>query len=339
MSEENLSEVYADNDPKHIRIAGFNDHYALLEFFYLAGMHKATTEIASCLDSEDYVNAIREKYRYPLEAVSETIQEERISKSTNKPMQSKKSIKTGGASKEHTVPALGSPRYLTELKQISSSLDNNSKILEIGTYVGASTIALAQGAEVSNSKITSIDVYTGFNDKHSRRTISNSGYMHWEYNLWQSNVSRFQKRLTTICGPSISVLRQLVSKGEKFDMIFLDSSHDQQTHAELALISCLAKAGAILVLDDVIDYNSCMTEAWLLGLQCYLAFPRFTDSLAIAGFKEGESVYNFKASYINCYHFSKEVASALKKMSSTSNLIVKQEPGNIIAISKEDRAK
>ena len=76
------------------------------------------------------------------------------------------------------------------LRNEAARLNPNSRILEVGTFIGASSLALLQGARKSNSTVTCVDLFTGF-ESYSRQTTSVSAPQHWEHMEWQKNTSDY----------------------------------------------------------------------------------------------------------------------------------------------------
>ena len=160
-----------------------------LEFLYIAGLHKRADLFANVLDLENLLKIIREKYRY-------------VNSSTNH--------FTADQNEElKTAFGLCETYELKFLRDIASELPAGSNILEVGTYVGGSSLALLQGAKHSKSKYTGVDVYAGFpNVKFS--TNNNVRCMHWEHIEWQNTTAKYSELITTYHGCSIPLLKNLI---------------------------------------------------------------------------------------------------------------------------------
>ena len=97
-------------------------------------------------------------------------------------------------------------------------------------------------------------------------------------------------------GCSVPLLREFVKQGLTFDLIFLDSSHEIETHYELALLSCLASNNCKFIFDDVIDFNDEMSSGWSIMLKYFLGFPSFfEDKFAIAYSRNTAIPMNFSS--------------------------------------------
>ena len=271
----------------------FRSPEELIETLHIFGLHGFASELAEALSLCDWYQTIVSRYLH----VTESSDGPRI-----EPF--------GGKG----VRALGV--FHEELRSMAAALPSDSRILEVGTYIGGSTLALAQGSVLSDSKVTSIDLYIGFNERDSRSTNSMSSPVHWEYNTWQANLNFFSDRLETIRGASIPALRGLVKSGRRFDFIFLDSSHQIETLSELALISCLADVGCRLVMDDVVNNGGDMTTAWCSSLIHFLAFPQFTQGgLATASFKDDALPMNCKLNPAEVWGYMQKLIHSVRALS------------------------
>ena len=264
----------------------------LLEYLYVAGLHNKARVIAEVMGFNDYFELLQRKYEY------------KQSEQSNLEQMDEEFYLIQGLTWQM--------RHLKFLRNIVISLPPRSNILEIGTYLGSSTLALLQGAKINDCKLTAIDVYSSFPD--SRLNTSNSNEcMHWEYLEWQNNVSKYSELVSSYHACSIPMLKHFISQQKKFDLIFLDTAHDLETQSELALISCLASENCLFVLDDVIDYNQEMTSAWLTSLKYSFSFPQFFDSkYALARPKNSPLPLNFKANSAELFNSISEIVSIIE---------------------------
>ena len=230
----------------------------ILEYIYISGYHKEASVFSICLDAESEYKSIvdRFEYRYSVNSYTNEMNDELLGS---------------------TDTALCSETDLFFLRDVANNLGSDSKVLEIGTYLGSSSLAILQGLSLhSNTSYTSIDLYTGFPDDYSMKSITEP--FHWDFLRWQKNVSPYSSRIRPYHGASLPLLASLIDSHEKFDLIFLDSAHDIDIYAELALIYCLLKPGSILIVDDIINYEPHMNQAWVNALKYYFAFPSFFNS-------------------------------------------------------------
>ena len=258
---------------KQIHISDFSQE-EFIEFAYLAGLHKRANTLAKALGSETLLKTIQEKYEYTIRP------ENNFDSEQNKELEK--------------VKSLCSMNELKFLRGLASNLPTGSNILEIGTYLGGTSLALLQGAKYSNCKYTGIDAYIGFPDSKNK-TDSVSQCMHWEHLEWQNNICNYSELVTSYHGCSIPVLKDLIKEQKKYDLIFVDTAHQLDSLAEFALIACLANDNCLFVLDDVVDFNNAMTSAWLMSIKYTFSFPRFFRSrYALARPKNTQMPLNFK---------------------------------------------
>jgi predicted O-methyltransferase YrrM len=82
-----------------------------------------------------------------------------------------------------------------------------TRVLEVGTSIGFSTLHLAQAAKQQNGHITTIDADPG-RQTEAKRNITAAG---------------FESLVTFKLGEALPVLEELLRQGQKFDFIFLDA--------------------------------------------------------------------------------------------------------------------
>ena len=270
-----------------LQISNFSQE-EFVEFAYIAGLHKSAKIIGNALGLESLLKNIQKKYEYNHST------EKKFNDELNNELK--------------TVKGLCDMDQLEFLREAASVLPAGSNILEIGTYVGGTSLALLQGAKYSDCKYTGIDVYAGFSHvKNATNSISEC--IHWEHLEWQNNTSKYAELVTSHVGCSIPVLRDLVREKKKYDLIFVDTAHELDSLAEFALIACLANDGCLFILDDVIDFNKEMTSAWLMSLKYNFAFPKFFHSkYALARPKRTQYPLNFKADISGVFEKVSEVA-------------------------------
>ena len=292
-----------------IQVSNFSPE-ELIEFTYMAGLHQRSVILANALGREDLLESIKEKYEH------RSLIENEFGDELNNELEE--------------VRSLCSMKQLKFLRNVASNLPAESSILEIGTYVGGTSLALLQGASYSNCKYTGIDVYAGFANAPSS---TNSVYqcMHWEHIEWQNNVSKYSELVTSHHGCSIPILKDLINEQKKYDLIFVDTAHELDSLAEFALIACLANENCLFILDDVIDFNKEMTSAWLMSLKYNFSFPRFFHSkYALARPKNARMPLNFKAEISNVFKNISEICDHISS---------KIEEGRRVHVSKNEDAE
>lgn len=132
--------------------------------------------------------------------------------------------------KEHDVPIVR--RETESFLRTVCAVKAPERILEIGTAIGYSTIVLAEcGAEV-----TTVENY------EKRIPLAKE-------NLQRAGISRRVNLIEADAGP---VLKELVSRQEHFDLIFLDAAKGQYSVWLRDLLMLLSQGG-ILIADNVLQ--------------------------------------------------------------------------------------
>lgn len=108
-------------------------------------------------------------------------------------------------------------------------------ILEVGTAVGFSAILMAEYSG-SDTRITTIEKY------EKRIPLAKENF----------EKSGHSNKIEFIEGDAIEVLKDLVSKGRKFDMIFMDAAKGQYLNFFEDVMSLL-KEGGMLISDNVLQ--------------------------------------------------------------------------------------
>lgn len=265
----------------------FSSKEELIEYLFVIGAQKEALDLAILDNNHSLARTLKSTYTAQISDLNE---------------KSNKSNSQLHSTKDFCLLPQEENNFLSHM---ASTLRQGSKILEIGTYLGGSTVALCEGSSNNNCEITSIDIYQGFQQINSNAKLTQAA--NWDYNYWQLNTQKHSNRIRSFRGSATNTLRRLARDGERFDLIFLDTAHDVETYFELCLISCVASNNCILIADDVVNRSNIMLSAWALGLKNFLCHPRFFGKLAIANFKDDSTPFNFK------YAASEELVSMLRK--------------------------
>ncbi len=136
----------------------------------------------------------------------------------------------------------------------------NLNILEIGSWLGASSLSIAQGLELYNDakgSITCIDAWKPFFDeeKNTDDVHKNMQAMLGSdiaYNIFLHNISTVSETILTqhLRGKSENVMPML--KSGQFDMIFIDADHTYEpVKKDILNAISLIKDGGIICGDDL----------------------------------------------------------------------------------------
>ncbi len=145
-----------------------------------------------------------------------------------------------------------------------NNLYNQIKILEIGTYVGTSLIAMLDF--LPNSTAIAIDNWgLSVEEVKDRTDDIKKGFL--------ENTKNYRDRINLIEGDSNEILLKFVEKGEKFDFIYVDGSHKLlDAHYDALLAFQCLKQNGVLAIDDYLwnlEINNKL-EIPFLGLRHFL---------------------------------------------------------------------
>eukprot|EP01122_Echinamoeba_exundans_P014997 TRINITY_DN6947_c0_g1_i1.p1 TRINITY_DN6947_c0_g1~~TRINITY_DN6947_c0_g1_i1.p1 ORF type:complete len:195 (-),score=34.64 TRINITY_DN6947_c0_g1_i1:612-1196(-) len=123
-----------------------------------------------------------------------------------------------------------------KMLQIVAQMCKASRILEIGTLAGYSTIWMARAiAGLPNAKLVSLEL-----------SPSNAGVA--QKNINQAGLDQI---VEIRVGAAVDSLKSLVGSGEKFDLIFIDADKpNNPKYIEYAL--ALSKRGTVIIADNVV---------------------------------------------------------------------------------------
>lgn len=111
------------------------------------------------------------------------------------------------------IPTHLSTREKILLYKLASSLTPKSKIVEIGSYVGASSVFLACGAKKNNSKLYCIDTWQNEAMTEGERDT---------FHEFKQNTKNIRKWIIPFRGKSTDVVKEFT---EKIDLLFIDGDH------------------------------------------------------------------------------------------------------------------
>lgn len=136
---------------------------------------------------------------------------------------------------EEGLPAINVPPTQGKLLYLLAKMINATKILEIGTLGGYSTLWLAK-ALPEGGKIITLEI----NAKHasvSRGNIKSAG---------------LEDKVEIILGPAKNTLSDMCERGEStFDMVFIDADKENNPeYFDFALM--LSRPGTVIVIDNVV---------------------------------------------------------------------------------------
>lgn len=145
---------------------------------------------------------------------------------------------------EANIPAISISASQGKFLQLFAKLSKATKILEIGTLAGYSTIWLAR-ALPSNGKLVTIE----YSEKHAHIALKNIRRAHLE------------ERVDLLTGKAIDILPQLEANNEgPFDLIFIDA--DKASYLEYFDWAVkLSRPGTVIIADNVIREGKVLNPA------------------------------------------------------------------------------
>jgi predicted O-methyltransferase YrrM len=129
--------------------------------------------------------------------------------------------------------SLGSDIGTLHFYQLLIRLSRARRVLELGTYVGVSTLYLAE-AVGTEGKVTTVEKGEEF------------------FTIAQGNFQRngMSDRIRAIHADATEALRALAAEGEEFDLILIDAAKESYAAMLAPALQCLP-SGGLLVVDDI----------------------------------------------------------------------------------------
>ena len=167
----------------------------------------------------------------------------------------------------------GQEEYL--FKKVKS-LPTDAVIVEIGSYKGRSTVAMAYACLGTNRKIYCIDTWDGNESDFSERNF---------FEIWQQNVhnNNLQQYVEPLRGYSHDILHRLseLTNGKKIDFIFIDGSHKYvDVLKDFELSYPLVKEGGWIAFHDVISTWPGPDKVWHEIAKWQLVHHEYSSTLA-----------------------------------------------------------
>lgn len=180
----------------------------------------------------------------------------------------KLSLRQRGLTGAYKIPSYTTPDELETLFELAHECRSDARVLEIGSYLGASTCFLAAGLRGANASIVCVDTWQNQTMPDGIRDTQAE---------FEKNLQGVRKQLTLIRKASSNV-----TPGDldgPFDLVFLDGDHSyRQTHADFELVSNLVATNGVLVFHDSLFFEG---VSRVIG-----------EALASAGWQIGGSVRN-----------------------------------------------
>lgn len=134
-------------------------------------------------------------------------------------------------SDKFSIAQMGSNPLLLQFLEILVRIRNPKSILEIGTFVGVSAMALASGVQ-KGGRVVTVEKFDHFAEI-ARKNFSHNG---------------FQDRITLLEGDAFDILPQLKEQGP-YDFVFLDGNKERYADYFTAL-DPIVEPGGVFIVDD-----------------------------------------------------------------------------------------
>ncbi|MDT5338204.1 MAG: hypothetical protein QOD90_3709 [Mycobacterium sp.] len=131
------------------------------------------------------------------------------------------------------MPAIEVSAQHAKLLSLLASITRATRVLEIGTLAGYSTIALARGVGAGGRVIT-----LEYEPRHADVALANLA------------AAGVDDRVEIVVGAALDTLPKLAEKGERFDLFFIDA--DKENNAAYVQWAVeMANPGAVIVVDNI----------------------------------------------------------------------------------------
>jgi predicted O-methyltransferase YrrM len=157
----------------------------------------------------------------------------------------KLALRQRGLAGAYKIPTFTVPEELEMLFELAHECRPDARVLEIGSYLGASTCFLAAGLRSTHSSIVCIDTWQNQTMPDGVRDT---------FAIFEKNVKAIRHQLKLVRKSSGDVAPDEL--GGQFDLIFLDGDHSyKQTRADFELVSSLVAPGGVLAFHDSLFYE------------------------------------------------------------------------------------
>ena len=130
----------------------------------------------------------------------------------------------------------------SELGWLAHRAAVHNNIVEIGSFMGRSTRALAEN---TLGTVTAVDTWAGSDEEQHRKLLEGHG-PNWLYDEFRANMAGLTN-VAMVRQSSLTAAANLYAGSAQFDMIFIDASHDyENVCADIRAWAPLLKEGGLL---------------------------------------------------------------------------------------------
>src|SRR4051812_25167842 len=152
---------------------------------------------------------------------------------------------------------MGSFQERGYLFQLASDLPANAQVIEIGSWMGASTCFIAGGLKGTRPKIFAVDNFQGLSTCGEDAAWYNRHFQHLGANttldIFKHNFAAlgFASRSEPVVSDSLAASRQIAPKRGTIDFIFIDGDHSYEAcKADIAAWTPFVKRGGVIAFHD-----------------------------------------------------------------------------------------
>ena len=172
------------------------------------------------------------------------------------------------------------------LFQLASDLPPNAQVIEVGSWMGASTCFIAGGLKGDASKIFAVDNFQGLStcgedaawyNRHFQQLGANS-----TLEIFRANFAAlgFASRSEPVVSDSIAAARSLTAKRGAIDFIFIDGDHSYDAcKADIDAWTPYVKRGGVIAFHDFGSRADGVTRAIFEATKS----GRFAEIVGVAG--------------------------------------------------------
>ncbi|HVS50784.1 MAG TPA: class I SAM-dependent methyltransferase [Opitutaceae bacterium] len=172
------------------------------------------------------------------------------------------------------------------LFQLASDLPAGAQVVEVGSWMGASTCFIAAGLKGDAAKIFAVDNFQGLSTcgedaawygRHFRQLGANS-----TLDIFRENFAAlgFARRAEPVVSDSLAAAQSLAAKRGAIDFVFIDGDHSYDgCRADIAAWTPFVKPGGVIAFHDFGSRADGVTRAIFEAIKA----GRFAEIVGVAG--------------------------------------------------------
>ena len=181
---------------------------------------------------------------------------------------------------------MGSHTERGYLFQLASDAPANAQVIEVGSWMGASTCFLAGGLRGQHARIFAVDNFQGLSTCGEDAAWYNRHFQqlgaHSTLEIFRANFADlgFTPRAEPVVSDSLAAARSLAAKQGTIDLIFIDGDHSYAAcAADIAAWATFVKPGGVMAFHDFGSRADGVTRAIFEAIKA----GRFAEIVGVAG--------------------------------------------------------